>query len=110
MSKNTVKAVPLDDIDSATLTGVYAIINSGGLPYNCFLLRIMNASSQDVTISYDGAINHEVVLADSTLQIPAQSNSQPNNWVANFPKGMVVWAKGTAGVGSIYVSAYYQPN
>ncbi len=105
--KNTVKAVPLDDIDSATLNGTYAIINSGGLPHPCFLLRVMNASTKDVTISYDGSTDNEVVLANSTLVVNAQANSQPASYIANFPKGFIVWAKGTAGVGFIYVSAYY---
>ncbi len=105
--KNTVKAVPLDDINSATLTGTYAIVNSGGLPNPCFLLRIMNASTQPVTISYDGSVDHEVVLANSTLVVNAQNNAQPASYVANFPRGFTVWAKGTAGVGLIYVSAYY---
>lgn len=99
--------MPLDDINSAALSGTYAIINSGGLPNPCFKLRVMNASTQDVTISYDGVTDHEVVLSDSTLDIDVQNNSQPASYVANFPKGTVVWAKGTAGVGFIYVSGYY---
>ena len=105
--KNTVKAVPLDDISSASITGSYAIINSGGLPNPCFMLRIMNASNKDVTISYDGVTDHEYVLANTTLQVDCQNNAQPPSYVANFPKGMVVWAKGTAGIGNIYVSGYY---
>jgi bifunctional ADP-heptose synthase (sugar kinase/adenylyltransferase) len=67
----------------------------------------MNASTANVTISYDGTTDHEVVLAGSTLQVNAQNNSQPASYVANFSKGLVVWAKGTAGVGEIYLSGYF---
>ena len=108
-SKNTVKAITLTSISSGSVTGSYAAINSGGLTQPCFLIRIMNASDKDITISYDGTHDHEYILANSTLQVESQTNSQPNNNIAKFASNLVVYVKGTAGTGTIYLSGYYQP-
>lgn len=107
--KNAVKAVEMFFISSAIIeSDEYTAINSGGLPSACFLLRIVNDSDQGVLVSYDGVTDHDFVPQDKTLQLPFQSNSQPNNNVALIPKGTVVYVKGTAGDGDIYVAAYYQ--
>jgi len=107
MALNKVKAIALTNIDSSTVSGTYQAINAAGLDQACFLVRVMNASNQNVTLSYDGSTDNDVVLANSTLDVPAQTNSSPNNKVALFAKGQVVYVKGTAGTGNIYLSGYY---
>jgi hypothetical protein len=107
--KNTIKAIPLTNIASSALTTSYQAINTGGLPSSCCILRLNSTSSTSVTISYDGVNDHEFLLAGASFTIPVQSNSQPNNFIANFPIGTQVYVKGTAGTGNIYLSGYYQP-
>jgi len=106
--RNTVAAIPLTSIDSSTFTGAYQVINTNGTPNPCFLLRLINNSNKDVTVSYDGTNDHEFVPANSTSQFPFQSNSVPNNNVALFRQGTKVYVKGSAGTGLVYLAGYYQ--
>jgi hypothetical protein len=110
--RNIVQAIPLTSVlSSAINASTYtAITAAGGLPAACFLLRINSTSTTDVTISYDGVNDHEFLLHGTSMQIESQANNRPQNSVALFPAGMVVYAKGTAGTGSIYLSGYYQPS
>jgi hypothetical protein len=105
--QNRIQAIPLTNIASSTLTTSYMPINTGGLSNACCILRINSTSSTPVTISYDGVNDHEFLLNGTYFTINAQTNSQPQTNIANFPKGMVVYAKGTAGTGNIYLSGYY---
>jgi len=107
--KNIIMAIPLTNIASSALTTTYQAINPGGIPHSCCILRLNSTSSTSVTISYDGVNDHEFLLAGDSFTIAVQNNAQPNNFIANFPLGTVVYAKGTAGTGALYLSGYYQP-
>ena len=106
--KNSVQAIPLTNIASSTVSGSYAAINATGLPNACFLIRIINNSTQDVTVSYDGTTDHEYVIKATVSQFSFQANSKPNNFVANIAQGTKVYVKGTAGTGNIYLAGYFQ--
>ena len=106
--KNIINAVELFYIGSNVIEDTYQSINSAGLPYACFLVRIINNSDEDVTVSYDGSTDHDFVPKNTTLQLPLQTNSQPSNYVALMAKGTIVYVKGTAGTGDVYLAAYYQ--
>lgn len=105
---NSVKAIVLTNIASSTLTSSYKPINASGLDQPCFTIRITNNSSNDVTISYDGINDNEIVLKSGGIfDSNSQTNSLPNNKVAMWNKGKVIYIKGTAGTGNIYLSGYY---
>lgn len=108
MATNRVQAIPLTSIASSTVSGTYQAINANGLSEACFMIRINNDSNKDITVSYDGSTDHEFIIASDFLQVDAQNNARPNNFIALFPKGMIVYVKGTAGTGNIYLSGYYQ--
>lgn len=107
--KNIAKAITLTSFDSASLTGTYQPINSSGLDFPCFYVRINNTSNVVVTISYDGVNDHDVILASDKLDLNLQTNAGSATNVCNFAKGKVIYIKGTAGTGLVYVSGYYQP-
>lgn len=107
MAQDSVKALVLTSIASSTITGSYAAINTNGFEAAPFLIRIMNASNKDVTVSFDGVNDHDYVLAASTDMLPVQANSQPKAYLALFKKGTVVYVKGTAGTGNIFLSGFY---
>lgn len=108
--KNSVKAIELQDIDAATLTALYQPINPAGLTEACFLLRIINASNVRVFISYDGVTNNDVLAPNTSIDVQAQANAQPQNYVAKFAQGLIISASAVApGVGAIYVTGYFQP-
>lgn len=100
-------AIPLSTFSSASLSSSYQVINSGGLPNSCFLIKISNGGSTNVTISFDGTTDAELVRANSDFVLPSQSNSQPNSYKALSPKGRIFYIKGTAGTGTISLSGYY---
>lgn len=108
--KNTVKAIPLTSINSTGVTVTYAAINATGLPNACYIVRINNDSTENITISFDGINDHEFLATTETLQLTFQGNPQPNGYYAVLPVGTVLWVKGTTGTGFIYLSGYYMPN
>lgn len=108
--KNSIQPIPLTSINSATFTGNYQLISgAGGLTNSCIILRIINNSNIGVTVSYDGINDHDFVPANSVLQLPFQSNAQPNNFSALIAKGTRIYVKAAAGAGIVYLSGYYQP-
>ena len=108
MSKNSVFPLVLGTISSASINNTYQAVNAGGFEASPFLIRITNASNQPITVSYDGTLDNEFVAANTTAEINVQQNAAPPNWVCKFKKGTVVYVKGTAGLGTIAVSAYAQ--
>jgi len=107
MAQNSVKALILSSTLSAGVTGAYAPLNGTGFSQAPFFIRINNASNKAITISYNGVDDHEFLFPDSFLEIATQTNSQPGSHVALFPKHTIVYIKGAAGVGTIYLSGYY---
>jgi hypothetical protein len=107
MAQNSVKPFPLSNVLSSTVTSIYAPLNGTGFVEAPFFIRIINASTMAITVSYDGINDHEFLAANTVFELPSQTNSQPNAQIALFPKYTVVYIKGTAGTGSIYLSGYY---
>ncbi len=109
--RNSVSAVTLTSLDSAAFDGSLIAINPAGLSEACFMIRVINNSSVDIIISYDGGNGHDFVGHGQTLQVESQMNSQPNNFICKFPKGTIVYASAAeAGDGSIFLAGYYQVN
>lgn len=104
---NFIKAIPMASLDSATLAGAYLPV-SAVLSEAVLILRIINDSNVDVTISYDGGVtDHDYVRTNTSLTINAQTNSTLPGNRAMFRKGLLIYVKGGAGQGSIYVAGYY---
>lgn len=95
--KSRVYAIPGTTI---AIGAAYAPINPTGLPYACYMLRVINATNALVTISYDGVTDHDWVLTASFNQLWIDADTL-------FAKGLKVYAKG-AGAGSVYLAAYYK--
>jgi hypothetical protein len=68
----------------------------------------VNDSDIGLEISYDGVTQHDFVSSKSVALLEPQTNSQPNNRTALFPKGFTVWVNGDAGTGVVYLAGYYQ--
>jgi len=106
--KNCIKADYVEIFNSSGLTTSYQALNAGGLKGPTVLLRLYNASSRDIIISYDGVLDNDFVSAGDTLILNFQANAAPNNYAAMMKKGTVVYIKGnSAGTGLISLSAYY---
>ena len=108
--KNVLQAAALSHIDGSSFTGSYQLFNATGLPKGICILRIYNNSSVDITISYDGTTDNDIVPQGTVLMINAQANAQPTGSVALFPGGTSVYMKGaSSSSGTAYLAAYYQP-
>ena len=110
MAKNSMLAIEMESIDSATFTGNYQAINVDGLTEPCSIIRIVNDSDRDITVSYDGILDNDYIRTGSNLDLNFQTNAQPNNKVAKMAQGTVIYVAGLAGgTGLIYLAGYYQP-
>lgn len=111
MAQNSYLAIPLTGYDSSLFPGGYVAINPNGLPNACSTLKIINDSNENIKVSYDGINDHDFVASDTTFEFPTQINAQPNNYVALFSKGTIVYVTlPAAGVGLIYLSGYFSPS
>jgi hypothetical protein len=111
MAQTSIKAIPLLSLDSATLAALtWTSINAPGLAEACFWVRVINRSSVDIYISFDGVNYNDIVQDGGELYIMPQTNSQPNAKEALMAKGTIIYAMpvlGVAGIGQIYVAGYY---
>lgn len=109
MPKNRLEAIPLGIFNTAALTATYQPIYVGGLPHALAIMRIINRSTVDVLLSFDGVTDHDYLMVDSTYILPAQMNSQPRNQVMYIPAGYILSVKQVQapGVGNLYISGYY---
>ncbi len=108
MSRSYILPITLTSIDSSTFTGSYQVVNSSGLAYACSILRLVNNSTKDVTVSYNGTTDHDFVKAGGELLLNLQTNNQPQGGMCLITKGTKIYVKGAAGTGSVYLSGYYQ--
>lgn len=107
---NRIQAATLTSVDSADLGSGYVAFNTGGLPRGCCIIRIINDSGTDVTISYDGTNAHDYVPTMTSVNLNFQTNASPTSNQAFLAKGTVVYASApSASTGNIYLAAYYQP-
>jgi len=100
--------IPLTGLDSAAFTGAYQAINTG-TPQPCFIYKIINNSTVDVTISLNGVTDMDFIPSKSAVLYDLQTNKQPNNEMCTLAQGTIFYAKGAAGVGLIKLVGLYQP-
>lgn len=110
---NRVYAVPADYLPALAIPQfVFLPINVDPLPEPCFLVRIINASTEDIWISYDGVTTHDYLPSGHIATIDYQTNALPNACVAQEPKGLIVYVKDVNAplkpMGYIYLAAYTQ--
>lgn len=95
----------LKSIASSTVSGTYQPVGSSGAAYMVRILRVLNNSTQDVTISWDGIHDHDYIptLKEVTYQAGTQRGNSSDSM--NIAQGTQLYVKGTAGTGNVYVVA-----
>lgn len=103
-----VEAIPMATFDSASITGAFQALNGTGTADDVKILRIVNASTQPVEISWDGTNEHDVILAGEPAYYDFQANASnvPDCGTKYVRKGQILYGRGTAGVGNIYIAGY----
>lgn len=107
MAQNKVKAIARTSLAGSSVSSSYQALNASGLGAACFKIAIYNTTNTALDVSYDGTTDNDVVPANSFIEIMSQTNAVLNSNVALFPSNTVVYVKGSAGSGNIYLSGYY---
>lgn len=97
---NTIVFNPLTSITSSTVTSSYQLL--GVIPYPARLLKILNNSSEDVTVSDDGTTDKDYVPAGSFVLYDFGANKGTSANALDLP-AKAMYVKGTAGTGSVYL-------
>jgi len=106
MRSNRITPMELQFVDVSTIiAGAYASLSAieGALSF----VRVTNDSNTNVFISFDGIEDHIYVKAGDSVPYPYQNSSAPMNNVSKLPKNTIPRVRGTAGVGYVYISGWY---
>ena len=102
--------IPRAVFNTASITGTYQVLNTTGFANDIKILKIYNAGSAGVDISYDGVTDHDYYPPVSTLIIDLQTNHTCNSSNGSGTlagrKFQQIWGKGTAGAGNLYIIGY----
>ena len=101
-AKNKLQATARIVFDCSTLTGSYAL--AGSFTDELVVLKIYNASSNDIDVSYNGSADQDVYPANSPFVLDVQSNKEGDR--AAWPAKVPFYIKGTASAGNLYIIGY----
>jgi hypothetical protein len=108
--KNIVLPIPLSSINSSAFSGAYQLLSgAAGITHACIILHIVNNSTMDVTVSYDGVNDHDYIPTKTARDIQFQANALPQTSNCSLAQGTKIYVKGTAGTGLVFLSGFYQP-
>lgn len=104
------QCIPLISFDTSSLTSDYQSLNGTGFITSIRLLKMINNSTSDLTISYDGVNDNDIVPAGSAFILDLQANHETNSAYGmgayGGRKGQIVYGKGSAGTGNFYIIGY----
>lgn len=96
----------LRSVSSASLSGTYMAVGTP-FTYPARVLKVINASTMDVTVSIDGVNDYDYVVSGGAFIYDCGTNKGSSSNVLEIPEGTQIYCKGTAGTGSIYVVVLY---
>ena len=68
------------------------------------IIKILNNSNKDVTVSTDGTTDMDYVPAGGFVLYDLQTNSTLPDWQLSFALATQFYVKGTSGTGNIYLT------
>lgn len=92
-------------LDAASLTGGYDELGDP-LEHPSYILKMVNTSDVEVTVSIDGLKDIDVCPANS-YWLYDESKVGQSGWLPAIPKGTQILVKGTAGTGNIYLVSQF---
>jgi hypothetical protein len=97
---------PMQSISSSSITGSYQQIGNK-LPFPARLIKVVNDSTKDVIISWDGVTDHDIVIGGGFTLYDIGTNRGNSSPSMDAMQGTALFAKGTAGTGTIYLVSFY---
>ncbi len=111
MERSYFQCIPRAVFNTASLTGSYQALNGTGFSEEIKMLKIYNSGTLGIDISYDGVTDHDYFPPGMTLILDLQTNHDCNSAYSSGAKigrkGQIIFGKGTAGVGNLYIVGYY---
>ena len=102
--------------NTASINGTYQALNGSGFSSDIKILKIINLGTHVIDISYDGVNDHDLYIAAPAsgsvepLIINLQTNHADNasNGAGTLcgRQGQIIYGKGTAGTGNLYIIGY----
>ena len=106
MAQNRAKFITVLTLDSSTInTMTYTAI--GAISNAAAVVNFTNASNKDITLSVDGTNAAFVVPANTNKTFQFMTNSQLPSKEGMLAANTMLSAKGTAGVGNLYIDGFY---
>lgn len=103
--------------DTSSITASYQSLNGSGFSQPIKILKIINLGTNGIDISYDGVKDHDYYIAAPATgsPIPLIINFQANHADTSAygsgtlygAQGQIIYGKGTAGTGNLYIIGYY---
>ena len=83
-------------------------MNPAGLSRPCSIIRFINNSDEDLSISMDGVDQHIFVISGKTVQVDMQFNNMMPSNASQIPKGTIFYAYSLTAnpVGLVYIAGY----
>jgi len=103
--------IPMVTFNLATLSASFASLNGTGFPEDIKMLKIYNGGNTGVIVSYDGVTDNDIYPANSTFVFDIQANHACNSAYSSGTKygrkGQVIYGRGTAGIGNLYIIGFH---
>jgi len=104
------QCIPRAVFNTASLTASYQTLNGSGFADDIKILKIYNDGTLGIDISYDGVTDHDFFPGGATIIIDLQTNHADNSaygaGTLGGRKGQILFGKGTAGVGNLYIIGF----
>src|ERR1700755_826367 len=97
---------PIRSISATTFTGSFQNLGTP-LAHPAAILKMVNNSSVDVTISIDGTTTVDIAPASSYWLYDATTNRASDGNPIFIPQGRQYMVSGTAGTGTVYLVVQY---
>lgn len=105
------QCIPRSIFNTASLTADYQALNSTGFANDIKILKIYNSGTTGIDISYDGINDHDYFPAGTTQILDLQTNHSCQSAYASGEKigqkNQIIYGKGIAGSGNLYIIGYY---
>ncbi len=103
---NKIRSQTLITLSAAAINAAtYTLIGTFSNPSS--IIRMVNDSDTSVMISFNGTTDNDYVAKNSSATLPFQTNSLLPGKTTLLPANISVYAKGTAGTGTIAIASYY---
>ncbi len=106
MPSQIVRVDALRSKAAASITGSYTVLGTA-FTHPMRLIKITNLTNGDLTISFDGVTDNELVPAGGFVLYDLCSNKNEPDQTFVFAIGTQVYVKGTASTGSVYLTTIY---